>query len=659
MTRKKIWKKALATGCAGLLAAALLAGCSAAGSETGSSTDAKSSTLAESGSFSAENESESAAGSYVVSEMTLDTSDMFTERDLEGTYDESDAITISLNENSVAASDESVQIDGQTVTITEEGVYVFSGTLSDGQVIVDADDSAKVQIVLNGCDITCENSAAIYVKSADKVFLTLADGTTNTLTNTDAYETDGDEEIDAVIYAKDDLTINGTGALTIQAANGDGIDAKDDLKLVNATLSVEAANHAIDANDSIRINSGTYTLTAGKDGLHVSNDEDGEKGYLYIADGNFTISCESDGMDATGMIQIDGGKMDIAAGDDGLHSDAKLLINGGTITVSESYEGLEGYDIIINDGEIDITSDDDGINATSGNGGGMMGGFGQGGQGGFGQGGPGGFGQDDQTGSEQGGQNRPEKGARPDRGQMPQDGEMPENTELQDGEMPENMEPPQSGEMPESMEPPQGEEMLQDTESADLAAEASSEQEEAGITYTGDVDLAINGGVIRINAEGDGIDSNGTITITGGETYIDGPSNGGNGSMDVGDGYEATITGGIVVAAGADGMAETFGSDSTQGAILQSVDSTTGDVTLTDSDGNVIVSFSPTKTYSSVLISSPEIEQGETYTLTTGTTTTSIEMTELLYGQSQGMGGGMQGGRDMKNMQRQGDSARQ
>ena len=563
MKRKHLWKKAMALGCGAMLAAALFAGCGSASTAQGSvgSTESSAST-SEDGSISAENESAD-TGSYVVSEMTLDTSDMFTDRDLDASYNEADAVTVTLSDSGITASDDSVEIDGQTVTIKEEGVYVFSGSLSDGQIIVDADDAAKVQIVLNGVDITSKTSAAVYVKSADKVFLTAAEGTDNTLTNTDAYEADGDEEINAVIYAKDDLTINGTGNLTINAANGDGINAKDDLKLVDETLTVDAADHAISANDSIRIASGTYDLTAETDGLHISNDEDGEKGYLYMLDGTVSITCGSDGVDASGMIQIDGGSMEVNAGDDGIHSEAKLLVNGGTISVPACEEGLEGYVVVINDGEIDITSNDDGINATSGNGNAMMGGPGQ------------------------------------------------KNTET---------------------------------------ATATSEEDTTSYTYTGDVDLAINGGVITIDTEGDGIDSNGTITITSGETYINGPSNSGNGSMDVGDGYEATITGGIVVAAGADGMAENFGSNSTQGAILQSVSSTDGEVTLTDADGNELISFTPSKTYSSILISTPDIKSGETYTLTTGGTSTTIEMTDLIYGQAQGMGGpGMQGGPNMEN----------
>lgn len=598
MKRKHLWKKAMALGCGAMLAAALFAGCGSESTAQNGSGSAESSTAtAEDSSVSSENES--ASGSYVVSEMTLDTSDMFTDRDLDAAYDASEAVDITLSDSGITTSDDSVEIDGQTVTIKSEGVYVFSGSLSDGQIIVEADDTAKVQIVLNGVDITSKTSAAVYVKSADKVFLTAAEGSDNTLANTDAYEADGEEEINAVVYAKDDLTVNGTGSLTVNAANGDGINAKDDLKLAGVTLTVDAADHAISANDSIRIASGTYDLTAETDGLHISNDEDGEKGYLYVLDGSVSITCGSDGVDASGMIQIDGGSMEINAGDDGIHSEAKLLVNGGTITVPECEEGLEGYVVVINDGEVDITSADDGINATSGNGSSTMGGPGQGGQ---------------------------NMGNRPERGEMPQEGEMP-----QDGGMPQDM-------------------AAENTESAT----DTTEEDTTSYTYTGDVDLSINGGVITIDTEGDGIDSNGTITITGGETYINGPTNSGNGSMDIGDGYEATITGGIVVAAGADGMAENFGSSSTQGAILQSVSSTDGEVILTDSDGNEIISFTPSKTYSSVLISAPDIVQGETYTLTTGGTSTSIEMTDLIYGQAQGMGGsGMKGGRQMQGEQAQ------
>ena len=196
MHRKKLAKKALTLGCAGLLAAALLAGC-------GSKEAATVSSGTESSATAQEASTETLTRS--VPDMELDTTDMFSDRDLEGTYDESEAVNITLSDNGSKASDDAgVTIDGQTITITEEGIYVLSGKLSDGQVIVDTDDTAKVQIVLNNADITSKTIAAVYVKNADKVFLTAEEGSKNHLTNEGSFTADGDEEIDGVIYSKDD-----------------------------------------------------------------------------------------------------------------------------------------------------------------------------------------------------------------------------------------------------------------------------------------------------------------------------------------------------------------------------------------------------------------------------------------------------------------------
>ena len=164
----------------------------------------------------------------------------------------------------------------------------FSGTLSEGQIVVDA-DNAKVQIVFDNVDITCASSAAVYVKSAEKVFVTLAEGSQNTLRNTDEYVAIDDNNIDAVIFAKSDLTLNGTGSLTIISAEGHGIVSKDDLKIIGGTYDITAAGHALSGKDSVRIADGTFILTAEKDGIHAENADDEEKGYIYIADGDFTI----------------------------------------------------------------------------------------------------------------------------------------------------------------------------------------------------------------------------------------------------------------------------------------------------------------------------------------------------------------------------------
>ena len=211
------------------------------------------------------------------------------------------------------AASNGVSISGNIITITKEGTYVLSGALSEGQIIVDA-DSAKVQIVLDNADITCASSAAIYIKSADKTFITLAEGSENILMNTAEYEAIDDNNIDAVIFSKDDLTLNGKGTLTINSEYGHGIVSKDDLKLVSGTCNITAKNHALSGKDSVRIAAGTYNLTSGKDGIHSENADDDEKGFVYIASGDFTIESTGDGIDASYVVQIDDGDFDITAG---------------------------------------------------------------------------------------------------------------------------------------------------------------------------------------------------------------------------------------------------------------------------------------------------------------------------------------------------------
>ena len=272
--------------------------------------------------------------------------DMFTERDLDVGYDESSAVKINLADDSTTvtvgddteadaseidetkadetqadksetnetkAASSGVSISGNIITISKEGTYVLSGALSEGQIVVDA-DSAKVQLVLDNIDITCASSAAIYVKNADKTFITLAEDSENILMNTAEYEAIDENNIDAVIFSKDDLTLNGKGTLTINSEYGHGIVSKDDLKLVSGTCNITAKNHALSGKDSVRIAAGTYNLTSGKDGIHSENADDDEKGFVYIASGDFTIESTGDGIDASYVVQIDDGDFEITAG---------------------------------------------------------------------------------------------------------------------------------------------------------------------------------------------------------------------------------------------------------------------------------------------------------------------------------------------------------
>lgn len=286
-------------------------------------------------------------------------SDLFTDRDLAGTYEEEDAVVITLSDGSSACSGSGVSIDGDVITITKEGTYLLSGSLSDGQIVVDTNSSAKVQLVLSGVDITCSDSAAIYVIQADKVFLTLAEGTENRIGTTGEFA-ETEEGIDAAIYAKDDLTLNGSGSLTVTCPYGHGIVSKDDLKLTGGTYTITAAAQGLSGNDSVRIADGVYQITA--EGKGIKSDT-----AIYLTGGEITINSTDDAVHSNGLCTISGGSYTIASGDDGVHADGALTINGGTITITESYEGLEGMTITINGGEISLAASDDGMNAAGGN----------------------------------------------------------------------------------------------------------------------------------------------------------------------------------------------------------------------------------------------------------------------------------------------------
>ena len=256
----------------------------------------------------------------------LDTEGMFSERDLEQEADLTDATYITLE-------------SGKDITIDSEGVYVIQGTATDSSIIVDA-DSAKVQLVLDGVSITNEDSPAIYVKAADKVFVTTTDSD-NSLSVTGTFTADGDTNTDAVIYSKDDVVFNGTGTLTI-TSTANGISGKDDVKFTGGTYTITSTEDAIEANDSIRISDGSFTIKTEKDALHSENSDDDSVGYIYISGGTFNIEAKDDGIQATTILMIDGGTFDISAS-----------------------EGLEATFVQINDGKISIEASDDGINASN------------------------------------------------------------------------------------------------------------------------------------------------------------------------------------------------------------------------------------------------------------------------------------------------------
>ena len=491
----------------------------------------------------------------------INTEDLLSDRDLSGNYDDDHTVNVTLSGSSAKADGTGATMIDGALNISEGGTYVLSGELM-GEVVVDVskDSNEKVQLVLDGAAITSDHSAAIYVREADKVFVTLAAGSDNALTSSGTFEADGDVNVDGAIFSRDDLTINGTGSLSISSTDN-GIVAKDELKLVSGVVSVSADGHGIQANDAVIIHDGSWTVSGGADGIHCSNSDDLSWGYIYMDGGSVGVAAASDGLDATSAIQIDGGSLAVDAGDDGIHADHDTVINGGTVDITKSYEGIEGGTITIAGGKVNIVSSDDGFNASgvpteaadsSDNGGGFdFFGFGGGG---------GGFG---------------------------------------------------------------------------------------GSTQKTGADLLISGGVITVEAEGDGIDSNGNCTMTGGELYVSGPESSMNGALDFGDGYEGVIEGGICIAAGNTSMPENWGSNSTQGSALVSVSGNAGDkITVTDEDGNELASFTPTKRYECVVASTPEMEVGGTYTVSSASgssctfTLSSITYSNTGFG---GFGGGDQG----------------
>lgn len=630
-------KKLLALFFAMALSMTAVAGCTGAKSSTGNVVSSETETNAE------ETSAQSEAG-------TFSSADMFTERDLAGTYEESGAVYVTLSDDGITGETDGVAINGQMVTITAEGTYIFSGTLSEGQIVVDA-DNAKVQIVFDNVDITCASSAAVYVKSAEKVFVTLAEGSQNTLRNTDEYVAIDDNNIDAVIFAKSDLTLNGTGSLTIISAEGHGIVSKDDLKIIGGTYDITAAGHALSGKDSVRIADGTFILTAEKDGIHAENADDEEKGYIYIADGDFTITSDGDGMDASNIVQIEDGTLDITAGGgaaNSLKTHESDVPGGPGGGMPQNGEKLDGESMP------QMGEKPDGENMT-------------------------------EMGKRPDGTTPPEKPSQTDQSDTADETAAPDNAtdhQSSSAETTEDTTTDESGTSTKGIKAGGGMYLKGGTyqiDSADDSIHSNANITIADGTYTlatgddgvhaddalivnggtitvtesyeglegltvtindGTIDITarddgintagekmeLNGGYIHILAGGDGVDSNGDLTINGGEIYIDGPSDNGNSAIDYGDRSSAYVNGGTLVAIGSSGMAEVMSDSSKQKVLMVKLGEQmeAGNVVLTDSEGNVIVSYTALKSYDCVIISTAEVESGATYTLTTSGTTTEV-----------------------------------
>ncbi|BAL90525.1 hypothetical protein AMIS_53050 [Actinoplanes missouriensis 431] len=484
------------------------------------------------------------------------------------------ASEISLSGSSASSTASGVTIDGSTVTITAAGTYRISGSLTDGQIVVNAPD-ATVTLILDNASITSSTTAAIAATEAEQLVIELAGGSTNTLADTSTYAEDAD--VNAALFSAGDLTITGSGALTVTGNGNDAIASKDGLLIRSGTITVTAKDDGIRGKDYVVVGGGTITVEAGGDGIKADNDTDADSGYVAISSGTLTVTAGGDGVDAAtdivvtdgaitissggghtaqvagdasakglksgvitvleggtatvdaaddavhsdGAVHFAGATVSVASGDDGVHAEGAQVIDGGSLEVTAAVEGLEAAEFVLNAGDVHVVSSDDGINGA-------------------------------------GGTSTPDQGF----GGGPGGGET-----------------------------------------------------------VGDFSVTINGGTLVIDAEGDGLDSNGTAAITGGTVVVNGPQGNGNGALDVNGSF--TISGGVLLAAGSAGMVVTPGTDSAQGWLSATLDDAVAagtTIQITDSAGTVVASYVTSKAVQNIVYSSPAITSGEKYTVSVGGT---------------------------------------
>lgn len=506
----------------------------------------------------------------------VDTSAMdfdYSTRDLDASYDDATATHVALDGSTATVDGMGVTVDGSTVTITGQGTYVISGTLDDGQLVVEAPEDVKVQVVLEGVEIHNEDGPAIYVKQADTCFITLASGTHNTLTDGADYALEeGSDEPYATLFSKEDLTLNGEGTLSVTSSYRHAICSKDDLVITGGTYVIDAAEDALRGRDCVKICGGDFTITAAGDGIKSNNDEDVARGFVTIDGGTFAIEAGDDGVQAFTYLRVMDGDMDITAVDDALHSDGEALvaggnlsieagddavhaetmlsIEGGTVQVADCYEGYEAEKIYVNGGETHIVARDDAINAATAE-----------------------TSTDENTEATAGGFD----GAN---GAVPRSGESANENMLSGGA-------PQTG------------------------------MAEGGVGMSDENCLVqINGGYTVLDSGGDGVDSNGSVQVTDGVLLVSGPTDSANGVFDYD--LEATISGGTVIMTGSTGMAQNFTSGEQPFSLVTAKGSGGQSIAVVDESGTTIASFLPDKQFGMVLVSTPSFIEGGSYSLVVG-----------------------------------------
>lgn len=566
-----------------------------------------------------------------VSADEIDTSVSKTDQD--ASYDESSATKISLSGNSASISGDGASEKDGTITIQQEGTYVVTGTLNDGQIIVQAADTHKVHIVLKGASIYCADHAALFIKQADKVFLTLADGSENTLGSGSSYHlSDEDSNVDGVIFSRADLTLNGSGKLTVNAKYKHAIVSKDDLIVTGGAYAITAGNGGgLYGKDCVKITNGTFTIQSGTDGIQASNVEQADRGYVYISGGALNITAGTDGIQADTVLRIDGGTFQITSGGGSANAstDQKGNENPGwgmwgpgskektaktedPTDTSDSAKGLKaGVSLSVRGGTFTIDSSDDSVHCNG-------------------------------TVTITGGTFALSSG---DDGVHAGDALLIQNGTIAISQSYEGLEGLNVTISGGKIQLTASDDGINSAGGSDTADQGRPGQNQFNVSEDSDLFIKMIGGSVTVDAGGDGLDSNGNLIIEGGSVLVSGSANNGNGALD----YEGTakITGGTVVAAGMSGMAQGFSDSSSQYSILHNFSTTLSEsdaITLKDSDGNTLVTYTPAKAYQSVVVSCPDMEKGQTYTLSAGSQSEALTLSSVVTSNGTGgMGGGMNG----------------
>ncbi len=585
----------------------------------------------------ASKEKEQSTGKDDEQENVLDeelNSSLFTDRDFDAQYDEETSAKITLNGNSAVCSSDAVEISGSTVTIKDEGTYILSGSLDEGMIIVNADKEDKTQIVLDNVAIHSEASAPVYVMQADKVFITLAENSENELSNGGSFESDDENNIDGVIFSKEDLTLNGEGMLIITSPAGHGIVSKDELTITGGNYEINSASHGISGKDNVCIAEAEFSITAGKDGIKAENDEDENLGFVYIQSGTFDISAEGDGISAGEEMLIQDGTFDIVTGGGSVNAAVQTSggwgnfmgghmpgggrgsMGGGKTgnpsagspnegmqsmdeSVSEesdedsaSIKGLKAAaDLTIHNGIFAIDSADDAVHSNSNvavNGGTYSIATGDDG-----------FHADDTLNVAAG---------------------IIDITKSYEGL--EGLHVLVSGGTISLIASDDGLNAAGGTDASGTDGMRGGDTfggrgGMGGMNGSSDGSIVISGGNISIQASGDGLDANGFLEISGGTTIVSGPFSGDTATLD----YDTTaeITGGTFIGTGASGMAQTF-SGSKQGVIAVNAGNQNQGtkIVLEDKNGDIILEHEAELSFAVVILSSPDVVSGDTYKITVG-----------------------------------------